>query len=262
MNTLPKVSIITVCFNSAASIERTILSVIRQDYANIEYIIIDGGSTDGTVDIIKKYESKIARWISEPDKGIYDAMNKGIDYATGDYVNFMNAGDILYGNDVISSVFGANSLDDVIYGDALMVTEHCTYRQRPLPLSDFRKTLPFCHQASFARMSHMKTVKFDLSFKSAADYNFMYLLWRNEATFAYIPCVIAEFDARDGFSAKNKKLVLHEISVVNGQNKSVLGRFLVSMQYADFCLRRMIKKCLPDKLVQKISVYKRKNNSI
>jgi glycosyltransferase involved in cell wall biosynthesis len=85
----PLVTIVTVSYNVVSTIERTILSVVNQTYSNIEYIIIDGGSTDGTVDIIKKYMDKIAYWVSEPDKGIYDAMNKGILMAKGQWINFM-----------------------------------------------------------------------------------------------------------------------------------------------------------------------------
>lgn len=95
MMTTPKISIITPCFNAVEYIEQTILSIINQDYDNIEYIIIDGGSTDGTVDIIKKYEDKVSYWISEPDKGQSDAINKGIVVATGDIFNWINADDFL-----------------------------------------------------------------------------------------------------------------------------------------------------------------------
>ncbi len=90
-----KVSIITVVYNAVATIEQTILSVVKQDYSNIEYIIVDGGSTDGTLDIVKKYEKKIALWLSEPDHGIYDAMNKGLTHATGDYIYYLGADDCL-----------------------------------------------------------------------------------------------------------------------------------------------------------------------
>jgi glycosyltransferase involved in cell wall biosynthesis len=89
----PKISVITICYNAVDLIEKTILSVLHQSYDNIEYIIIDGNSTDGTVDIIQKYANQLAYWISEPDGGIFDAMNKGLDHATGEWVNFMNAGD-------------------------------------------------------------------------------------------------------------------------------------------------------------------------
>ena len=98
------ISVVTVSYNAVSTIEQTILSVINQTYPNVEYIIIDGGSTDGTVDIIKKYADKIAYWVSEPDKGIYDAMNKGVVVATGEWINFMNAGDIFTDSDVIDKL--------------------------------------------------------------------------------------------------------------------------------------------------------------
>lgn len=100
-NNLPRVSVITVCYNAVSAIQRTILSVLSQTYENIEYIIIDGKSTDGTLAIIKKYESRIAFWLSEPDNGIYDAMNKAIDKATGEWVLFMNADDEFVDNKVV-----------------------------------------------------------------------------------------------------------------------------------------------------------------
>ena len=92
------ISIITVVFNDKYGLEETILSVLSQTSENIEYIIIDGGSNDGTVDVIKKYEKSIDKWISEPDNGIYDAMNKGIALASGGFINFMNAGDVYASN--------------------------------------------------------------------------------------------------------------------------------------------------------------------
>ena len=101
----PLISVVTVSYNAVDTIERTILSVLNQTYSDIEYIIIDGGSTDGTVDLIKKYADKITYWVSEPDQGIYDAMNKGIDVATGEWINFMNSGDSFYRQDVLSSLF-------------------------------------------------------------------------------------------------------------------------------------------------------------
>lgn len=92
----PLISVVTVAYNAVTTIEKTILSVINQTYPNVEYIIIDGGSTDGTVEIIKKYANKLAYWVSEPDNGIYDAMNKGAKVATGEWINFMNCGDSFF----------------------------------------------------------------------------------------------------------------------------------------------------------------------
>ena len=112
-----RVTIITISYNAVLGIERTINSVITQTYSNLQYIIIDGGSTDGTVDIIKKYADKIDYWVSEPDSGIYYAMNKGIAIADGDWINFMNAGDYFVDRNVIEQIFQHNieCTDNVIY---------------------------------------------------------------------------------------------------------------------------------------------------
>lgn len=99
-----KITIITICYNSVATLEKTILSVVEQSYKNIEYIIIDGNSNDGTLDIIKKYENNITKWISEPDKGLYDAMNKGILLATGDLIGILNSDDTFYSTRVVEEI--------------------------------------------------------------------------------------------------------------------------------------------------------------
>lgn len=109
-----KVSIITVCYNSSVTLEKTILSVAAQSYNNIEYIVVDGNSKDGTLDIVKKHELKISKWISEPDSGLYDAMNKGILMATGDLIGILNSDDTFNSNKVVEEVVlyhGKNSID-------------------------------------------------------------------------------------------------------------------------------------------------------
>ncbi|MBA3025313.1 MAG: glycosyltransferase [Sulfurimonas sp.] len=123
MQTKPLISIVTVVYNGEEYLEATIQSIINQSYKNIEYIIIDGGSTDGTLDIIKKYEDKIKYWVSEKDRGIYDAMNKGVLVATGEWINFMNAGDIFYNENVLNEVFPEEKIlkdFDLIYSNTLL----------------------------------------------------------------------------------------------------------------------------------------------
>lgn len=119
----PVLSVITVVYNNAADIEQTMLSVLNQTYGGIEYILIDGQSTDGTMQIIEKYKDRLAKFISEKDKGIYDAMNKGLALATGDYVLFMNSGDEIYAADTVANVISSVKDADIYYGETEMIDQ-------------------------------------------------------------------------------------------------------------------------------------------
>ena len=150
MSKHPKISIVTVCYNAEKDIEKTIHSVINQTYDNIEYIVIDGGSNDGTLSMINKYASKIDKIISEPDKGIYDAMNKGITLAKGDWINFMNAGDSYVDADVLKLVSdNINNNCDIIYGVKNIEEEFAYYYVKAKPIEMLNTEMPFCHQTVF-----------------------------------------------------------------------------------------------------------------
>ncbi|MFO7616039.1 MAG: glycosyltransferase family 2 protein, partial [Bacteroidales bacterium] len=181
---LPVVSVITVVFNGASTLEPTIRSVMDQLYPNIEYLIIDGGSTDGTLDIIHRYENQIAFWISEPDQGIYDAMNKGLDAATGDFVWFLNAGDLIYTPDTLSQLFSPPSAVRhlpsavIYYGDTMIVDP--SYREiglrrlRPpqqLTWKSFRKGMLVCHQAIIVHRSIADA--YDVQYRHSADFDWV-----------------------------------------------------------------------------------------
>lgn len=200
-----KITIITVCYNCKDILEETILSVINQTYNNIEYIIIDGGSTDGTVDIIKKYEKKITHWVSEPDHGIFDAMNKGIMFSSGDYLNFMNAGDKFVSEDVLTSlVDNINNSPIIIYGDWYVKIQNEVTIRKPLSEKYINSKLPFCHQATFIQSEYHKLNKYDSNLRLAADYKFIYqALLRDKVKTQYIPILIASFDATSGASTDN-----------------------------------------------------------
>ncbi len=171
----PLVSIITVVFNGATTLERTIQSVLAQTYPRIEYIIVDGGSSDGTSDIIRRYATRISRWISEPDKGLYYAMNKGMDLATGDYFWFMNSGDEIAGSSVVTQIFANAPFADVYYGDTLVVgpsgKEIGPRRLSPpdhLSWHDFRKGMLVSHQSFIA--SRRVASGFNTKYRFSADY--------------------------------------------------------------------------------------------
>jgi glycosyltransferase involved in cell wall biosynthesis len=159
----PSISIITVVYNSVSLLEVTMQSVFDQDYPYIEYIVVDGGSTDGSVLLIQKYEQQISRWISEPDRGLYDAMNKGMDMATGDFIWFMNAGDALPEKDTVSQLMALCQADtDVLYGEVMLVNEgrepigtrsDCTTQRLPESLcwQSLRYGMVVCHQGFIPR---------------------------------------------------------------------------------------------------------------
>jgi glycosyltransferase involved in cell wall biosynthesis len=202
----PKISVVTVCYNIVKDIEATIQSVLNQTYRNIEYIIIDGGSTDGTVDVIRKYADKITYWVSEPDKGIYDAMNKAINIATGEYINFMNAGDTFADNNTLENVFdGYSGGSDVIYGD---VIEYFHGRGKILKRADGLKgdsqALGLCHQSTFIKLSVHKRFPYDLSYKICADRNAFLKIFQSGGKFEYVAKPISIFEQINGVSTTQK----------------------------------------------------------
>lgn len=202
-----KVSVVTVCYNAVASIEQTILSVLNQTYTNIEYIIIDGGSTDGTTDIIKKYEIQLAYWISEPDNGIYDAMNKGIAAATGDYINFMNAGDTFYSSNTIQTILSTSNEESVIYGNICRCYKLVRQTARgitvPQPrLIDFIDDT-IHHQAAFIKRAlFLKYGNYSTTYQLISDWLFFFeSIYINGESTKYINLCVAYFKM-DGISSR------------------------------------------------------------
>jgi putative colanic acid biosynthesis glycosyltransferase len=157
----PLISIVTVVRNGRDSIERTIQSVLKQSYPNLEYIVIDGASTDGTVDIIRQYADRISYWTSEPDMGIYDAMNKALDHVHGEGHLFLNAGDYFVG-DAIQEMPGLPSYIRVCKKNILGLV-------RPYRRKSYRLGLPYCHQGV---LFETRGIRYDLAYRVAADYNY------------------------------------------------------------------------------------------
>lgn len=258
MNERPLVTIITVCYNAIITIEDTILSVLNQTYDNIEYIIIDGDSKDGTTDIIKKYKNEISLWISEPDKGIYDAMNKGIHLAKGKWINFMNCGDSFYSVDTIKQIadgLSFNEQTDVIYGNCVININDRRYMVIPENLKCISNHLPFCHQCTFVKASLAKTYPFDLNYKFVADYNFFYHMYKKGHPFLYINIPIANYQIEDGFTASNMNLCFAETFKVNGNKLS----FLTRIQYN---FKAILLNTLPEYLITLIRRIRYKYNPL
>lgn len=251
MDNLPLISIITVSYNAISTIEKTICSVLAQTYSNIEYIIIDGGSTDGTVEVIKKYNDKLTYWVSEPDKGIYDAMNKGIDRMTGDWVNFMNSGDLFYSSDVIEKiVLTVSQSTEIAYGDTMVALSIGTYLQKAKPLKLITQQMVFGHQASFVKARLMKKWQFDISFRSSGDYNFFYNSYKAGCVFQYIPIKVVNYEGEMGMSVQNHLIAYKEDARIHG----IMNTFNWKCKYFIYCLvyeaKKNIKAILPLKFVE------------
>lgn len=208
-----KITIATVCYNAAKDIEQLIASVCGQDYERLEFIIVDGGSNDGTLDIIKRNKYSITKWISEPDNGVYDAMNKALHIATGDYILFLGVDDHLISSDTISNVVSyMNDSNSIYYGDVYRYPRNDLYRGK------FNKYLlaceNICHQAIFYPRSVYKNMIYDVKFPIYADYVYNIRNWRT-TSFRYIPICISYYcctglSGSDDSVEKFNKLMMKE----------------------------------------------------
>jgi glycosyltransferase involved in cell wall biosynthesis len=231
---IPLITVITVVYNGEATLEETILSVINQTYKNIEYIIIDGDSKDNTLEIIKKYENRIDCWISEPDDGIYHAMNKGIDLATGEWINFMNSGDIFYDNDVCNQLVMSNVFQKkgtIIYGDRFFKEDNVLIREKAC-LKTIRYRMGIFHQSCFVYAPLHKICHFNISYKIAADYDFIYKQINSGKQFIKVNNIICIF-LGGGFST-NIGIQLREVLTVIHSNNS----FMFRLFYTILCMSR------------------------
>lgn len=194
----PKLSVITIVYNNAKDIERTMLSVLKQTYPEIEYILIDGASTDGTKDIIYQYQAQLAQFISEPDKGIYEAMNKGLALATGDYVLFMNSGDEIYAKDTVAEIFDSSPGADIYYGETEMYDEQWVslgQRRHQAPEAfdwhSFKHGMCISHQAIYVKRS--LAVPYDLQYKYSADIDWIIKVAKNASSIVNTHSYVAKY---------------------------------------------------------------------
>ncbi len=193
----PKISIITITFNSENTLEETIQSITSQDYDNLEYLIIDGGSKDGTLDIVEKYRNKISFVISEPDKGISDAFNKGIAHATGDIIGIINSDDILLPN-ALKTVSKYYDPQIDVYSGNVMIWDDQTgnfYIKKPtITFDSFSIKLKACHPARFiARQAYERFGRYSLDLRYRMDLDLLYRFYRMGAKFIHIDNTLAKF---------------------------------------------------------------------
>ena len=242
----PKFSIITVTYNAGAVLEDTIQSVITQTYRNVEYIIVDGGSKDHTLDIINRYREHIHTLVSEPDKGLYDAMNKGIRLATGDYLCFLNAGDELHEDDtlqlMVHSIIGTE-LPDVLYGETAIVDEEGHFlRMRRLSAPEdlnwksFKDGMLVCHQAFFPRRELAEP--YDLRYRFSADFDWCIRIMKKSHTLHNTHLTLIDY-LNEGMTTRNHRASLHERFRIMCRHYGYLSTLA---RHAWFALRLLLKK--------------------
>ena len=251
----PVITVVTVVRNGEPLLERTIRSVLDQTYEAVELIIIDGGSTDGTLDIIRRYDPKITYWMSEPDKGIYDAMNKGIERATGAWICFLNAGDTFSHEHLLAEL--AKDLHDdrdVLFGRHEDIFGDGYTRTPALgDLRDLWKGMVFSHQSMLVRTETMKQMKFNSKNRIAADYEFIFMLYAQKRRFHAVDRVISRVLA-DGFSASNNiELIRQQWRIAkrfSGRTLSVDCYYLASLISVSF--KNALKRLLPRSVVNRL----------
>jgi len=234
-------SIITVTYNASRWLERTVLSVRSQSYPNIEYIVVDGNSTDGTLDLIKKYQTSIDRLLIEPDEGLYDAMNKGLHLASGDYVWFINAGDTLYSETTVQEIVNAldcERLPDIIYGEtAIMDSEGNSLAMRRLKSPEnlswqsFSMGMLVCHQSFLVKRTIAE--QYDLQYRFAADYDWCIRCLKKADTIFNTRLILSRF-MEAGLSAANRKEALKERYRIMCKN---YGKLPTQIRHIWFALR-------------------------
>ncbi|WP_281613873.1 glycosyltransferase family 2 protein [Flammeovirga sp. SubArs3] len=194
---MQKVSVITISFNCELEIEPTLKSVIAQDYPELEYIVVDGNSSDKTPEIISKYKNDIDIFVSENDKGIYDAMNKGTQLATGDWVIFMNAGDYFFDHETVSKVFA--QLEDgteLLYGNHEVVYDQFSKVKQAFPVDHLWKGMVCSHQSLFVKRELLLEYPFQWEdWRISADFHFIFNRWIEKRKFQHVDTYVAKYAA-------------------------------------------------------------------
>lgn len=226
-------TVVTVCFNSSKTIGRCIESVLALNHVTFEYVIIDGKSTDDTLVIIEKYRKQFEakqipfRVISEKDTGIYNAMNKAIDMANGQWVIYLNSDDYFYNNESVANI--VNNVDEnvaVLYGDVMVATSDEIFLQKPRDLSRLKSgtEMPFCHQSTFVRKVILQHYRFDESYRIIADIDAFLRMYEDGLNFLYVPECVAVF-SNDGLSQTQRvKSIIEGKRLLKNHDCYVIGK--------------------------------------
>ena len=242
-SSLPVISIVTPTYNAACYLEQTLRSVSDQEYPRLEYVVVDGGSTDGTLDIIRSHDGLISRWISEPDEGISDAFNKGVRMATGEIVGIINADDYYHPGALAAVAQAAQDhpAADIYYGDAIHERFDGGGAFRFRPKRDIGKyiwrRMPVSHPATFVRRSaYERYGLFDLRYELAMDYDLMLRMYRGGARFCYVDAILSHYRYGRPCGVKGMR-ESRDIAVVNGLSPLVAG-----LRYGEGVIKAWLKR--------------------
>jgi glycosyltransferase involved in cell wall biosynthesis len=241
----PKLTVITIVYNNVRDIERTMLSVLGQTYTNIEYIVIDGLSNDGTLQVIDKYRDRISKLISEKDKGIYDAMNKGLAIATGDYVIFMNSGDEFYDAGTVAAVFASANDADIYYGETEMINDSgqsLGQRRHKAPANfnwrGFKYGMSISHQAIYVKRSLAEP--YDSRYQLSADIDWIIRAAKKAKTIVNVNRYVAKYLVGGMSKTKHRQSLKERFDIMKryyGLIPTVLNHFVIAFNLGWYWLK-------------------------
>lgn len=261
-----KLTVITVCFNAADDLKKTLDSVLTQTYTDFEYLVVDGGSKDNTIALLETYkplfakENKVFRYVSEPDQGTYDAMNKGARLAKGEWINYMNAGDSFYANSTLYEFFSTPLKKNagVLYGDTFQIFDFGSGIAREEDYKKDNTIMPFCHQSCFVKTELMHQFPFNQTYRIVADHDLFYRLREKNIIFQYIPIVVSCYNGQYGLSATHP-LTLHlENLRIYHINKKWYYPFRVIWAYIRYGWVQPFKDYMPRRITDIWMKHKRK----
>lgn len=250
----PLVVVITVSLNQAAGLEETINSVLAQTYPHIEFIIVDGGSTDGSREIINTYSNKITKWVCEPDDGIYDAMNKGVAMGTGEWVIFMNAGDCFVDHNVVRDILAPSREEvDFIYGHhKVLYADGFERLQYAGDLRNFWKGMIFSHQSVFARIDWLRRFPFSLTEAIGADFQMLLDSFTLGARFCNSNVLIAKVRSQGLSDTDRIHSIISHWRIARRYHDNFRTMIFYSMALIDMFARQFVKKILPSSWISRI----------
>lgn len=236
---MKKLSIITITYNAEKTLERTLKSLYEQSYAEIEHIIVDGKSTDKTLDLIHKYQNNKMKWISEPDNGLYYAMNKGVKMSTGDYICFLNAGDTFFANTTIEEIMhSANDLaqsPDIIYGETAIVNKNGTFlhmRRLEAPQylnwKSFKKGMMVCHQAFIVKREQVE--EYNTNYKFSSDFDWCIRMMKKSSFIHNTGEVLINY-LNEGITTANRKASLIERYKIMAKHYGGISTFIYHLWF-------------------------------